>query len=157
MITDSITRQQFIIQILNEDLRAIYDAQLLIARENIYIEGRELKIRQKRGKKIGTKTGDLLRSLENPDYTIRGEGENFTVTAHIIRQMRFLDMKDHGNWKIYNRQVWGILYNNSLRRILHGYGEEIHDNVRFVLESAFNMTVTNSTIPDDGKTKGRTD
>jgi hypothetical protein len=87
MITDHITRQQFIIQVLNEDVRAIYDAQLLIARENIYIEGRELKIRQKRGKKIGTKTGDLLRSLENPDYTIRGEGENFIVTANIIRQM----------------------------------------------------------------------
>lgn len=66
-------------------------------------------------------------------------------------------MKKHGNWKIYNRQVWGILYNNSLRRILHGYGEEIHDNVRATLESAFNMSVTKSKIPDDGKTKGRTD
>jgi hypothetical protein len=156
MITDNITRQQFIIQVLNEDVRAIYDAQLLIARENIYIEGKELKIKKKQGKKIGTKTGDLLRSLENPDYTIRAEGENFIVTANIIRQMRFLDMKKYGNWKIYNRQVWGILYNNSLRRILHGYGAEIRNNVRAVLESAFNMSLTKPKILDYGKAKGRT-
>ena len=37
--------------------------------------------------------------------------------------IRFLDMKKHGNYGIYNRQVWGILWNNSLQTIKYGYGK----------------------------------
>jgi hypothetical protein len=45
-------------------------------------------------------------------------------------------MKDHGNWRIYNRQVWGILYNNALQDIKSGYGSQLHDYIGKMLRDA---------------------
>jgi len=44
MITDNITKQQFIVQVLERDVRNIYKAQLAIAQQNIYVEGKQLKV-----------------------------------------------------------------------------------------------------------------
>lgn len=156
MISDKITKQQFIIQVLERDLANIYNVQLAIARHNIYVEGKELKVKKRRGVLIGVRSGRLLKSLENPDYVISASGEKFIVSAGIVKHMRFIDMKKFGNRKIYNRQVWGILYNNSLRAILHEYGKSIRDVVREALEEALQMTLHREKAKDYGKAKGRT-
>jgi hypothetical protein len=52
--------------------------------------------------------------------------------------MRFLDMKHFGNHKIYNKQVFGILYKNALRDIRYRYGQETSDTIGDLLRSAFN-------------------
>jgi hypothetical protein len=46
-------------------------------------------------------------------------------------------MKRLGNWKIYNRQIWGILYSNALKDIKQRYGEYIGDTVGDALRDAF--------------------
>jgi len=144
MISDNITKQDFIIQVLERDIRNIYKAQLVIAQQNIYISGKELKETKRRGAKIRVRSGALLKSLENPDFMIQAQGEKFIVSAGIVKHMRFLDMKrisskgkEYDNWKIYNRQVWGILYNNALKDIKYNYGKEIADRVSEALHEAF--------------------
>jgi hypothetical protein len=141
MITENITKQQFIVQVLERDVQNIYKAQLAIARQNIYVEGKQLNIKKRRGAKIGIRSGALLESLQNPDYLIRAQGENFTVSAGIVKHMRFIDMKKFGNRKIYNRQVWGILYNNALKDIKFNYGQALSDLVGEKLREAFNQTI----------------
>jgi len=141
MISDNITKQDFIIQVLERDVRNIYKTQLAIAQQNIYIGGKQLKVTKRRGAKIGVRSGSLLKSLENPDYMIQAQGDKFIVSAAIVKHMRFLDMKKHGNRKIYNRQVWGILYNNALKDIKYNYGQTVSDVIGEKLREAFNPTV----------------
>ena len=71
MISDKFTRQQFIVQVLERDVRNIYKAQLAIAQQNIYVEGKQLKVKKRPGAKIGVRSGALLESLQNPDYLIQ--------------------------------------------------------------------------------------
>lgn len=59
------------------------------------------------------------------------------ATSNIPLYIRFLDMKKHGNYGIYNRQVWGILWNNSLQTIKYGYGKEVRDRIYAGLQEAF--------------------
>lgn len=100
MISANITKQQFVIQVLERDLNNIYKAQLAIARQNIYVEGKTLKATKKRSSKIGVRSGALLESLENPDFVIQGQGEKFVVSAGIVKHMRFIDMKKFDNRRI---------------------------------------------------------
>jgi hypothetical protein len=137
MITENITKQQFIVQVLERDIKRIFAAELAIAQENIYVSGKELKVTKQRGYKIGVRSGALLESLQNPDYVIQAQGEKFIVSAGIVKHMRFIDMKKYGNRRIYNRQVWGILYNNALKDIRFNYGNAIADSVFDDIVEAF--------------------
>lgn len=137
MISENITKQQFVVNVLKRDIENIYAVQRLIAQRNIYIKGKNLKKTKRKGALIGEKTGSLLESLQNPDYSIYYEGEKLIVSAGIVKHMRFLDMKHIGNRMIYNRQVWGILYNNSLKEIKYGYGQQLYDLVEAALKNAF--------------------
>lgn len=137
MLSEEIVKTQFVVGILRRDVENIYQAQRLIARRNIYISGKELKKTQVRGKRIGVATGRMLRSLDNPNYVIGSNANGFIVSSEIVLHMRFLDMKKHGNRKIYNRQLWGILYNNTLPDIKYKYGSEVRDRVGDALREAF--------------------
>lgn len=128
----------YITSILERDLANIYNSQLLIARKNIYIKGRQLKTVKRRGALIGRHSGALLDSLENPTYNISANAQHFNVTAFIVPHIRFLDMKHLGNRQIYNRQVWGILYNNSLRDIRYSVGNDIYNKLSETLRQALN-------------------
>jgi len=141
MISENITKQQFIVQVLDRDIRNIYKAQLAIAQQNIYVEGKNLEIIKRRGPKIGIRSGSLLNSLTNPDYMMQAQGEKFILTGSIVKQMRFIDMKKFGNRKIYNRQVWGILYNNALKDIRYYYGSEIRNFLSEQLQKALGTSL----------------
>ena len=137
MISDNITITAFIIQVLERDIQNIYKAQLAIAQHNIYVSGRELEIKKRRGSKIGVRSGSLLQSLQNPDYLMHAQDEKFTISAFIVKHMRFIDMKKYGDRGIYNRQVWGILYNNALKDIRYNYGNAVTDYLGTLLHDTF--------------------
>ncbi|MDR0829020.1 MAG: hypothetical protein LBN95_02785 [Prevotellaceae bacterium] len=137
MITQNITKQDFIINVIERDIKNIYRAQLAIAQSNIYVEGKKLKIIKRRGSIIQRRSGQLLSALQNPDYMFQSFGEKFVAVADYPLYIRFLDMKRIGNRRIYNRQIWGILYNNSLKDIKYNYGKEIYDNVGNALREIF--------------------
>jgi hypothetical protein len=135
MFTDTI-KKDFITQVIDRDIQNIYKAQLLIATKNIYMRGRTRELHKRKGPTIQG-TGRLAASLKNPDYKISVGDSSITVTNTISKQLRFLDMKAHGDWRIYNRQIWGILYNNALQDIEAGVGDQIHDHFGKMLRDIF--------------------
>lgn len=146
MITDQMTKTQFIVEVLNRDIKNIYRAQLLIAEKNIRLQGSGFKEKKRAGATIGKRTGYLLKSLQHPRFTISGNDGKFNAQAYVSLQTRFLDMKKHGNWMIYNRQVYGILYRNTQIDIKYRYGDQIRDLLGGSLDSAFkknNLTTSN--------------
>lgn len=130
------SRDEFIRRVLERDARNIYRAQELIVSQRIYVSGKKLKASQRK-KGLRRKTGKLEDSLASPDFYMKSQGESFTLAANYPLYIRFLDMKHLGNWRLYNRQIWGILYNNALRDIKYKYGENISDTVEKSLREAF--------------------
>lgn len=132
----NMSQADFIRTILERDARNIYRAQQLIVSQRVYLAGKDLKASQRK-KGIQRRTGTLANSLSSPDFIIQSQGEQFTMKAEYPLYIRFLDMKSLGNWRIYNRQVWGILYNNALKDIKFKYGDTIGDMVGNALRDAF--------------------
>ncbi len=133
---ENMSQDEFIRAVLERDARNIYRAQKLIVSERIYLKGKELKATQRK-KGIKKRSGRLEDSLDSPDFIIQSEGEQFNLIAKYPLYIRFLDMKSKGNWQVYNRVIWGILYNNALKDIKHRYGQTIADRVGNSLREAF--------------------
>lgn len=138
MVTEQFTKSEFIVEILNRDVVNIFRAQLLIAEKNIRLQGAGLKQVKRYGKKIGVRSGNLLESLREPGYSIAGVNGTFQMKASVPLQTRFLDMKHRGNWMIYNRQIWGILYRNTKIDLKYRYRDDIRDTLGAALQDAFN-------------------
>ena len=168
MISSNVTKQNFIAGNLKEaDIQSfisakvqegfgmINKAQLDIYYDNLYREGKELKQKIRKGKHIQRQSGALESSLNRATAQIITAGTNFMLTATILKQLRFLDMKKKGNWRIYNAQVWGILYNNTYPDIKYALGSHVKDQVNNALHKA--MSASNNTNFSDqyNKAKGR--
>ena len=82
------------------------------------------------GREIHDRTGNLRRALYNPQYAINTTAESLTITNSIPLQLRFFDMKHLGNWRIYNRQVWGIMYGKVLGQVKWQLYEQVQDMIR---------------------------
>lgn len=134
--SENMSRDEFIRRVLERDARNIYRTQELIVSQRIYVSGKELKASQRK-KGLRRKTGKLEDSLASPDFIIQSQGESFILAANYPLYIRFLDMKHLGNWRLYNRQIWGILYNNALRDIKYKYGQFISDTIGDALRAAF--------------------
>ena len=119
MITDSIIKQKFILDGLRDAAESAFRFQLNAFRN----------IRKSR-------SGDTLRTLENPDFTVRtaGDGE-FIVTASIAKQLRLQDL---GVRSLYTRPLYGAL-RHIHGRLHYGLGDEIRAEIRRQLENALNL------------------
>lgn len=144
-MNEDLIKQEFIRERVEKDIRAIFEAQLLIARERIYTrtryskEGRSFYQEQGTGAALD-RDSLLLKALETPQYKIEASGNGIISTSNIPMYMRFMDMKRVGNWQIYNRQVWGILYNNTINAIRYEYGKQVRDQIYARLANAFGTT-----------------
>lgn len=146
------SQAEFIRAVLERDFRNIHKAQLLIVSEGIWREGRELKAKE-RGIRIRKRTGRLEDVLANPDFIMQSNGEIFTVADTYPLYIRFLDMKHLKDLRIYNRQIWGILFNNALKDIKFKYGKVIADRVGDALYESFSTVLDSS--PDDRSSGNR--
>lgn len=123
--------------ILNRDMTNIFRAQLLIASQNTYFEGRKLTRKVQKGRAtILNKYPDLYAHLASRPYSISQTQSGCYVTMDVMKRLRFLDMKKLGNLRIYNRQVWGIIYNNSFSDIRRGVSNEVYDQLTDKLKRA---------------------
>lgn len=129
---------EFIHRHINEGLKKIYQAQRNIASRRIYQHGRDKRTVQEKGPTVKGRSGALMSSLVHPDKRVwKGELGNHAVFNYPI-YIRFLDMKDFGNYKIYNRQIWGILYNDTFNNIRYGFTQEAREYIRNILIDAMN-------------------
>ena len=111
-------REEFFKRILSRDFKTIYQRQLDIAERGIYREGRLLKVR--------------FRQITGVDPIMLETGYPLYI--------RFLDMREKGNLRIYNRQIWGIVYNNTLPDLRVGMSDSLRKEIRSRLEGLFPRT-----------------
>ncbi len=74
------------------------------------------------------RSGRLVAALSSPSLTVQ-HGSGVSVQATIPLYLRFLDMKAHGNHRIYNRVLYGIL-GETKRRIQYGFTDETLQSLR---------------------------
>ena len=107
----------FIYETLQKGIRQIYSAQLQIAQRRIYSQSAKGRGR----------SGALLNALRHPPSTAQRLGESVSAGIPYPVYIRFLDMKKHGNLKIYNRQIWGVIYRETIPQIKFGFRKEVRD------------------------------
>lgn len=147
--------QGFIASKVQEGFNMINNAQLNIYYDNLYHVGKELKQKIRKGKNIQRRSGELESSLNRATAHIITAGTNFILTATILKQLRFLDMKKKGNWRIYNAQVWGILYHNTYPDIKYALGSHVKDQVDKALHKAMAFDNNKNFSDQYNKAKGR--
>lgn len=108
---------QYLKQQVERGIREIFEAQRKIAASGTYTQGREMRTVQRKGGGVHQRTGTLLKALSAPSFNVQQQGQGVAASSNVPMYIRFLDMKKHGNWKIYNRQIWGILYHEVRARI----------------------------------------
>ena len=112
---------QYFKQQLETGIRDILEAQRLIASSRISQKGHDrVKIKLK-GPTVKGRSGALMEALTNPRYFISPDGKGVRAETTLPTYIRFLDMKRHGNYQIYNRQIWGILYNETFQNVKYEY------------------------------------
>ncbi|MBE6305707.1 MAG: hypothetical protein E7082_07335 [Bacteroidales bacterium] len=111
---------------LERGFQKIFQKQLEIANELIYHNS----------SKKSRHSGTLREALENPTYFIKATNHGFNVEARWPIYIRFLDMKKHGNYRIYNRQVWGILYKETFKNMRFEFSDWLHDFTQKTLKHA---------------------
>ena len=119
---------QFMHQEVLKGLKQIFDAQRQIAESRIYYHGAERTREQGSGSVVKGRSGRLMDALRNPKFSISPDGGGLRSVSSYPVYIRFLDMKKHGNYKIYNRQIWGILYGETLNNIRYEFRDWLRTN-----------------------------
>lgn len=119
MITDKMIKTEFIAQTVKRDMDIIYATQEQVIR-NVFNTG----------------TGKLASFLSSHPFGLYSSGVNFKIEARILPYLRFLDIKyrkqDMGRRQklaLYNRVVWGVLYNETLPDLRYGFTQEIKTKI----------------------------
>ena len=114
-------------------IKEIYAAQVDIIDLHLYREGKERRVKVRNNyRDINDRTGEMRKVLYNPKFTV-GDAQAIST---IPLQLRFFDMKHLGNWRVYNRQVWGILYGHTLGEIKYEWRQQIAERIREGLQMA---------------------
>ncbi len=119
MITDEMIKTEFISQTIKRDMDIIYATQENVVRE-VFKGG----------------TGRLASFLSSRPFGLYAFGENFKVKARVFSYLRFLDIKyrkqdmdTRRKLALYNRVIWGVLYNETLPDIRFGFTQEVRKKI----------------------------
>lgn len=127
----------FLKETLQKGIRDIFEAQRLIAREKIYQTGHERTREKRDGRSFRSRSGRLMEALNNPDYLLSTDSSGGVhADLNYPIQIRFLDMKRLGNWKIYNRQIWGILFKETFIEMRYGLSDWLQKFTHDTLEES---------------------
>lgn len=134
MVTEQFVKDEFISDILRRDIGIIYQTQEEVA--NRYFKER---------------TGTLRNFLSHRAFTPKESNGEFSVYLNVLSYIRFLDMqyrlnytgmsskrakKQRAKYAIYNRVVWGVLYNETFPDIQAGFTDEVREAWRQKMEEA---------------------
>ena len=145
MITEQFIKDDFVSEILRRDIGIIYKTQEEAAQ-------RYFKVR----------TGTLRSELSRHDFNLQSSNGQSTVYLRVLPYLRFLDMqyrlpysglsskrakKQRAKYAIYNRVVWGVLYNETFPDIRAGFTNEVRAAWRKQMEEA----LSNKILPNEIK------
>ena len=120
--TDNI-RDAFFRRTIERDFKTVLQRQLKIAEKRVYREGNNRQ------------TGRLRSFLSSGSILISTNPVSVRINSPIY--IRFLDMRKNGNLRIYNRQLWGMIYRETLPELRYGMTKEVRREIGLQLESLF--------------------
>jgi len=109
---------KYFTEYIRRGFRNIFEEQRRIAANKIYGKQAYRTDGSKR-----SRSGRLQKALESPTLILDGSVSSLSAAVKYPTYIRFLDMKRLGNYRIYNRPIWGILYKQTFRDIRY----EFHD------------------------------
>ncbi len=132
MVTDEMIKKQFVHQTLKEGIMRIYNTQEEVVRNNLQ-----------------ERTGRLMTVISAHQFESEETQTSQKVFVRILPYLRFLDMQyrtrndriaktKRSNLALYNRVVWGVLYNETFPELRSGFTNEVRQGIRKMLENSFN-------------------
>ncbi|OJV17908.1 MAG: hypothetical protein BGO30_08170 [Bacteroidetes bacterium 41-46] len=129
MISDGALKTHYVREILERDAKFINETQGKVISENL--------------RRV---SGRLLRSIYRNDFQIQADDNRMMLQFNFLRYLRFLDIKSsmdkfkskdlRSKLALYNRVIYGRLYNETRSDIKYGFTEQIKDRIRMELEKA---------------------
>ncbi len=126
---------KFFTEYVNRGFRRIFEEQRRIAAAKIY--GKQAY------RTDGTprsRSGRLQQALASPTFSITGSGSGISAKAQYPTYLRFLDMKRLGNYRIYNRPVWGILYKETFNDIRFEFSAWLRKNLADSIRESYQQS-----------------
>lgn len=120
--TDNI-RDAFFRRTIERDFKTVLQRQLKIAEERVYQKGNNRQ------------TGRLRSFLSSSSILISTNPVSVRINYPIY--IRFLDMRKNGNLRIYNSQLWGMIYRETLPELRYGMTKEVRREIGLQLENLF--------------------
>lgn len=125
MITDELIKKKFISDIVRRDINIIYETQQNVVTDNFPLG-----------------TGRMANYLSKKPFKMDGDGLKLIYYMSVFSYLRFLDihyrreqMTLRRNLALYNRVIWGVLYNETLPDLRYTFTTEICEKIRAQLES----------------------
>lgn len=131
MADDDLKFQYFTDQ-LRRGFRKIFETQRGIAQSQIYSQQAYRTDGTRR-----SRSGQLMAALNSPSYTFAPSGVGVKATVNYPTYLRFLDMKRMGNYRIYNRPIWGILYKETFNNIRYEFREWVQNITNINIQNSF--------------------
>lgn len=126
---------KYFTEYVNRGFRRIFEEQRRIAAAKIY--GKQAY------RTDGTprsRSGRLQQALASPTFSITGSGSGISAKAQYPTYLRFLDMKRLGNYRIYNRPVWGILYKETFNDIRFEFSAWLRKNLADPIRESYQQS-----------------
>lgn len=126
---------KYFTEYVNRGFRRIFEEQRRIAAANIY--------EKQAYRTDGTprsRSGRLQQALASPTFSITGSGSGISAKAQYPTYLRFLDMKRLGNYRIYNRPVWGILYKETFNDIRFEFSAWLRKNLADSIRESYQQS-----------------
>lgn len=124
MITDELIKSEFIHAVVSRDINRIYNTQEDVIRAN-----------------FPNGTGRLADFLSRRPFSISGEGLKQAYHMRVFSYLRFLDIRYRKQemffrrrLALYNRVIWGVLYNETMQDLRYGLTDNIREMMRNDLE-----------------------
>lgn len=125
MITEELIRGEFMHQIMSRDSRFIYDTQARVLRENF----------------TGERIENMASYLSKHPVQMEGGGTVKTYYFSVMTYLRLLDIRSsrgemglRRRLALYNRVIWGRLYNETRNNLRYGMSEDIRKGITKQLE-----------------------
>lgn len=112
-------KMEYFLSQLEKGVREVFARQAQSAQSNIYSSGNDQE---------ESRSGALREALEEAKYAITTVGQGLQLIATLPEYTRFVDMKAHGNREIYNRQLFGTLYRETMQDIKYEFLEWVKKN-----------------------------
>lgn len=126
---------KYFTEYVNRGFRRIFEEQRRIAAAKIY--GKQAY------RTDGTprsRSGRLQQALASPTFSITGSGSGISAKAQYPTYLRFLDMKRLGNYRIYNRPVWRILYKETFNDIRFEFSAWLRKNLADSIRESYQQS-----------------